>query len=182
MIEIAEEWRPIPEWDGFYEASSLGRVRSVSRLVQFQNRRGTDVQRWLTGRILKPCPNKRGYLGVILSAGEGSFHREVHVLVCAAFHGERPTGLQAAHRDGVTSNCRADNLRWATTSENARDRELHGTAIKGELHARAVLSAAKVAEIRSSSGKTMREIGRMYGIAPQTAWKIATRKSWKHVA
>lgn len=181
MTEMCdEEWRPIPHWEGFYEASSLGSIRSVSRLVQFKNKRGTPVERWLSGRILKPARNDQGYLGVILSADGEASHREVHTLVCAAFHGERPAGMQAAHIDGNPSNCRKDNLRWATPSENAADKRNHGTLRHGETHYRTKLNVGDVVAIRSS-GETLRALSARYGIGRQAISKIKNGQSWATV-
>jgi hypothetical protein len=181
MTEIAEQWRPIPLWEGFYEASSLGRIRSVSRTVAFRNARGTQVERWLTGRVLRPGKNKNGYLGVLLSAGEGACHREVQTLVCAAFHGVRPPGKQAAHANGVPADNRAINLRWATPAENAHDKVGHGTLLHGERHYAAKLTAAEVLEVRSSRA-SLRDLSGRYGICPQAVGRIKNKQAWRQVA
>lgn len=181
MTDVSEEWRSIPGWEGLYEASSLGRVRSLSRMVTFLNRRGTTVRRWLTGRVMQPATSKAGYYGVMLSGGEGAVHREVQILVCAAFHGPRPDGMQAAHRNGVSTDNSQGNLRWATPRENAGDKVDHGTLKFGEAHYAARLSAGAVTEIRDPR-HTARSLAEKFGISPKTVSKIRKRRAWKQVA
>lgn len=181
MSEPCELWRAVPGWEGLYEASSSGRVRSVSRLVTFQNRRGTNVTRWLTGRVMRPSANRHGYLGLMLSSpGEAAAHREVQTLVCAAFHGPRPDGMQAAHNNGDPSDNRPSNLRWATPSQNAADKARHGTLCSGEKHYAARLTEDAVRVIRHSP-EAPRDIAAQFGISIQSVSKIRRHQAWKHV-
>lgn len=102
------EWRPVPGWEGLYEVSSEGDVWTV---------RG--------GRLMKPN-GSQVYLQVRLS---GRGRREfplVHRLVCAAFHGPPPPGMEVRHLDGDARNNRASNLAWGTVSENRQDTIAHG--------------------------------------------------------
>lgn len=104
--ESGEEWRPVPGWP--YEASSLGRIRRAE-----------------TGRILAPIAHTKGYHRVNLSQlnpdGGRALRRHayVHELVCEAFHGPRPPGMQVDHRDTVRTNNTAANLRWLPAIDNA---------------------------------------------------------------
>lgn len=123
---MTEIWKPIPG-EPFYEASSLGRIRSVDRVVPFLDRWGNISQRPLVGRVLraktrKAAPGKIAYRDVVLCS-DGNPHSEtVHKLVALAFHGERPTPLhEVAHGNGDPSNNRPDNVRWATSAENKAD-------------------------------------------------------------
>jgi hypothetical protein len=117
----AEKWIGISEALD-YEVSSLGRVR----------RRRPDWQGKYQGRLLRPA-SSRGYLRVTLCLGDGSkVTRQVHRLVCEAFHGPCPPDKdQCAHRDGSRDNNVPDNLYWATGIENAADRERHGRTPRG---------------------------------------------------
>jgi hypothetical protein len=107
-----EEWRPIPGWEGAYEASNLGRVRSL---------RGGH--RW--GRVLKPHirTTSGGYPQVSLGLNGTTC---VHVCVAGAFLGPRPPGHQVRHLDGDPLNNRVENLAWGTPSENQHDKIQHG--------------------------------------------------------
>lgn len=118
-----EEWRPIPGFIGYYEASSLGRIRSLPR-------RGKKRNRVYGGQIRKPVIAGNGYYGVRLSVHNVKRTYMVHELVCAAFHGAKPSPgrtCEVRHLDGNPLNCRADNLCWGTHSENELDKVRHGT-------------------------------------------------------
>ena len=148
---MEEEWRPVVGWEGLYEVSSLGRVRSVTRLIEVAagRRLGCYRKKW-QGRVLRPGTNAEGYLYVHLSGLGHSREARVHVLVCEAFHGLRPLGHVAAHNDGKSLNNNASNLRWDTPAGNMADTALHGTKNAGERHSQAKLSAAQVQAVRLS--------------------------------
>lgn len=111
-----EEWRPIPGWEGYYEASSLGRIRTV----------GVGPGR-REGRILKPNASVR-YYRVFLSRDGKPQGKYVHRLVCETFNGppENSEMSNVLHWDDNPLNNRADNLRWGTLSDNMHDRVRNG--------------------------------------------------------
>jgi hypothetical protein len=114
----AIEWRPVRGHEGVYEVSNNGLVRRVGKQT------GAVV-----GRILKPSPNRGGYLMVRLSAGNVAKTRLIHRLVAMAFIGEPASGHEVCHRDGNRQNNTLDNLRWDTHVANMNDRTLHGRNI-----------------------------------------------------
>ncbi|AEK07107.1 hypothetical protein JOEDIRT_76 [Mycobacterium phage JoeDirt] len=122
----SEEWRDVPGWEGLYQVSSLGRVRSVERLA-IQKRWGRPNVRVVRERILKPYtsgPKPPIYLMVRLYRDGKKTQRKVHHLVAEAFLGPKPfEDAKVLHWDDDQSNNRADNLRWGTQSENCFDRE-----------------------------------------------------------
>lgn len=117
----AEVWQPIPEWEGIYEASSLGRIRSIGRIVQ----RGGHGMR-VAETILKLNDHPSGYVRVVLSHAGSRLDDQLHAVVARAFHGPRPEGLEVRHMNGVQSDNRAANLKYGTSSENALDTVAHG--------------------------------------------------------
>lgn len=120
---MSETWKPIPGTSGIYEASSLGRVRSVDRLETQNN--GRKYRR--KGRVLSAHTIKAGYLQVAPMVEGKPFERLVHRLVLAAFTGHFPHGMQVCHNNGDPTDNRIENLRWGTYSDNVYDRVLHGT-------------------------------------------------------
>ena len=112
-----ERWLPVVGFEGFYEVSDLGRVRSLPRWRVPQ------------ARILKPIHfnNNRAYHCVTLCVHGREHRRQVHVLVALAFLGPKPEGMEVRHLDGNPHNCSAGNLTWGTRSENMRDMVRHGT-------------------------------------------------------
>lgn len=121
----AEEWRPIPTAPG-YEASSLGRIKSVAKGP------GRKV-----GRIMSQNPNGRGlYPKVDLTSGGKRISRPVHRLVGAAFLGPIPEGLETRHLNGDGFDNRLANLKYGTHTENMQDSIAHGTHVSLRMKAR----------------------------------------------
>lgn len=122
------EWRPVLGFEGYYEVSSAGEVRSVDRRVQYSDGHWQTA----TGRALVQGIKKRtGYRVVSLYRGNRGHTRSVHRLVLEAFVGARPHGLEARHADGNPANNAATNLSWGTHLENMRDTVRHRTHRNG---------------------------------------------------
>ena len=114
-----EEWRPVVNWEGYYEVSNLGRVRSQAR---FFFRKGHKIS--VRERLMKlnPLTKRSGHIMVGLHRDGVSETRYVHRLVCEAFHGPAPEGKPLVlHWDDDPSNNRAGNLRWGDAAENMED-------------------------------------------------------------
>lgn len=175
-----EEWRPVVGWEGLYEVSSLGRVRSLGRVVIKQHASAKrEVAFKYRGRVLT-AHQIRGYPTVMLADRSRRETARVHRLVCLAFHGPGKDGLEVAHADGVRSNARASNLRWATRRENAHDTFAHGTNAAGDRHPQRKLSSADVIAIRASSHRGI-DLAQRYGVSPQNICAIRKRHTWKEV-
>ena len=171
-----EVWRTIPGFSADYEVSNMGRVRSYRA---HGGKRRKDVPHLLATRL-----SPKGYLRVGLQVCSGKQEVfTVHSLVAAAFLGPRPEGQQVAHGDGDPSNARLENLRYATPLENARDKHLHGTTVRGERAGRAKLTEDDVREIRHrrSKGETQLSIARDFGISRSNVQWIEHGRNWSHV-
>lgn len=118
----AEAWKPIPGYEGIYEVSDHGRVRSLDHIGRFR-----DSTRLNRGRVLRPDSKRYGHQYVNLSRDRKQTKAYVHRLVLMAFVGPAPAGMEACHNDGDPSNNHLTNLRWDTHSENNRDQVRHGT-------------------------------------------------------
>lgn len=180
----AEIWESVDGYEGIYEVSNHGAVRSMDRNIEFTHRTGHVVGYPVKGKVLTQRTDKYGYLQVNICNG-GCRRVSVHRLVCRAFHGECPAECdQVAHADGDPSNNRADNLRWATATENTEDKRLHGRVLSGEAHPRAKLTHAQADEIRAlrKRGVKYRIISQRYGVAISTISSIMGGKNWAEVA
>jgi hypothetical protein len=162
-----EEWRAIPGFD-FYEASSLGRVRS------WYARRG----RWHPGsradapRILRPGVDREGRRHLVLRQDGRDRTRRVHQLVAAAFLGPAPWGAPLIrHDNGNPADNRPHNLVYATQIENMGDTGRHGTLQYGEHCSTAKLSKETAAAILMEPG-THRAIAAKYGITHNHVGKL----------
>ena len=175
-----EEWRPVLGYEGYYEVSSIGRVRSLPRVRFVKRRTGTEFTMRMAGKVLALCLNKDGYLSGNMCIDGRRKNFEVHRLVCEAFHGPAPEGHEAAHNDGVRTNCRASNLRWATPANNTADKFLHGTMLHGPSHPRAKLTPDNVRYIRRAD-RSSKILAKEFGVCPSVIKAARSGKTWKSV-
>lgn len=119
---IDEQWKPVVGFEGFYEVSNLGRVRSLDRVTVY----GNGVKRIFTGRILTPCDAGKGYRNVMLQAnGKRSTPRVCRVVAKAWI--PNPDDLpQVNHKDEDKTNDAVDNLEWCSAVYNTN----YGTGIE----------------------------------------------------
>lgn len=124
MNQSTEIWLPVVGYEGLYEVSDLGNVRSLDHYA----RAGRHASRLYRGKQMRLVAGELGRLQVGLSNGAGSQQTFlVHHLVLNAFVGLRPSGTEACHGDGDASNNAVGNLRWDTHFANEADKRGHGT-------------------------------------------------------
>lgn len=121
-----EEWRPILGYEGYYEVSDLGRVRSLDRLVPS----GGGRSRQAKGRVLSIYSGDH-YSKVRLKVDGAGCTKNVHTLVAEAFIGSRPDGMEVCHNNGDSHDNRLANLRYDTHSANQLEQLIHGTHALG---------------------------------------------------
>lgn len=118
---------PAVGWEGLYEVSDQGRVRSVERRVHY-TRMGFDETRRVPARIKKPTPHPlTGHLYVHLYRNNVRSAVKVHHLVLVTFVGPCPPGMEGCHANDVADDNRLENLRWDTHIENCKDRSRNRT-------------------------------------------------------
>lgn len=167
-MDVDENWKPIPGYVGFYEASDLGRIRSTTRDVICFG--GT---RKIQSKVLKPVLDADGYGVVSISLGGQQKTRPVHRLVALTFLGPLPEGQQTRHLNGDKADCSSQNLAYGSPVENWQDRKAHGNGIDGLKNPNAKLTAAEVNEIVSLKGQaSYAAIGRLFGISDSHTRKI----------
>lgn len=167
-----EVWLPVPNHDG-YEVSSFGRVRSY--LISNSSRRRA-VPKILKASLTHgyPCVQLKGSL----------VRRQVHLYVLEAFVGSKPAWADSArHLDGNRTNNRVENLAWGTHEEQWRDKDRHGTLLKGEECASAKLSDEDVHKIREelASGHPIKEVCVRYAVSYGTILDIVHLRTWTHL-
>lgn len=161
LIKKLEIWRPIPGFNGFYEVSDMGRVRSL------HGRHGK-------GRILRPGlpSNPSEYMCVSLHGGGRRTRRSVHRIVADVFLPPRPSSKhQIRHWNGNRGDNRAINLIWGTAQDNADDRARHGRTQRGSKHWASKLSEAEADQIRTSAEPT-KILAERHGLHRCTIQKI----------
>lgn len=164
-------WRAVVGYEGLYEVSSDGGVRSIASSSQ----RG----RWnnYAGRELRQATIKRnGYRQVTLLRDGKEKSALVHRLVLEAFVGPS-CGLQACHNDGNPANNDIENLRWDTVRANARDRIKHGTSLARFNHPNAKTTPEMVAAVLASDESAV-ALHKRLGVPRHTVGRIR-RGEWK---
>lgn len=118
----AETWKAVVGFEGAYEVSDLGNVRSLDREWAQTSRCGALYTHRMRGRALRPGPMPGGHLSVAIGRSNSQC---VHKLVLEAFVGPAPPGHEARHLSGVESDNRLANLKWDTRGNNSRDKKWH---------------------------------------------------------
>lgn len=173
-----EIWVDTLEFPDYYEVSNLGRVRrKANSPCRYKDAKvlRQKVQRVATPYLQVTLKNER-----LSEVRRGAKTVYVHSLVCAAFHGPRPEGLQCCHNDGNPQNNRPENLRWDTRRANEADRIIHGTHNRGERHGLSKLKDAQVIEIKRflQAGKSMRSLAKEFGVSEACIYDIKEGKRW----
>lgn len=169
-----EIWKDIPGYEGRYQVSDEGRVRSVDRVITCSNK----IRRKLPGKILSPAKTPDGHLLVNLGLSKEHRARKVHQLVALSFLGPCSTGLEVCHNDGDPANNAVSNLRYGTRSENLIDYVRENGCTKKK-----VLSVRTVQEIRNllERGFTQTETARQLGVSRYCVNDVARGRTWKWV-
>lgn len=173
----SEIWKPVLGWEGRYEVSNRGNVRSLMYA------KGSKVLPREEPKLMTKH-YQRGYPRVYLSKLNITMAYFVHRLVLEAFVGPAPKGkTDGAHLDGDPSNCNLTNLIWATRSENCKHKELHGTAQKGEKNPLARFTDEDILTMRQlrRQGWKLKEIGAKYNLAEGRVSVIVRGLAWPHL-
>ena len=175
-----EQWKDISGFEGMYQVSDTGQVRSLDRF--------DDRGRHLKGRVLSQGSGTKGYKMTVLSKLGVHTTRNTHRFVAKAFI-PNPDNLPSVnHMDGNKQNNHVSNLEWVTQKENIRHAMNTGlTDISGEKNNKAVLTEEDVRMIRKIYISGSQEfgqvaLGRKFGVSPNTIGFIVKGKTWKHVA
>lgn len=160
------EWRAVGGYEGLYEVSDEGEVRSIYRGLN-------------TGRVLKPSVRAYGRRYVALCKEGKVKNFSIARVVLAAFVGPA-NGRLALHNNDNPADDRLENLRYGTNQDNMTDKVLHGHSLKGHRHPKARLTEEEVRDVRKmlSCGLHPKDIAKQYGVSPETILGIKHRRNW----
>ena len=171
---MEETWAPVKDFEGLYEVSTHGQVRSLDRMVV--GNKGAYLKR---SQILKQW--KQGnYLYCDLRKPGVKQKARIHVLVLETFVSARPGGMVACHNNGNSVDNRLENLRWGTLADNASDSRKHGTLRYGETCGTAKLSEVQALQILRST-KPNSQLAKDFGVCKATVSHIKTGRNWPHL-
>ena len=202
---MMEVWKDIKDYEGFYQISSNGRVKSLSRTyttrVGVVNQTGfcktVDKVIVLSEKILVPGKRIHGYLFNTLCKDLHHKGKDIHRLVANAFLPNLYNKPEVNHINGVKSNNHSTNLEWCTRKENiehAIKNNLYSTGKQhyrfnkgylqeGEKNHRAILTKDIVLDIRFLLDQEVLgvKIAKLYNTSCQNISDIKLKRRWKHI-
>lgn len=175
-LTLNEIWKDVSGYEGFYQVSNLGRVRSLDRSIkQFYGHRN------IAGNIIKGHPNHQGYLLVNFCVKQKNKRHQVHRLVAKAFIPNPDSKPNVNHIDGNNQNNALSNLEWCTQKENiAHSFKIGRSKMIGKTHYRARLTPDNVRDIRISNLKAQ-VLAEAFGVRPITVYAIRQNRIWKSI-
>lgn len=171
-------WKDIPGLEGFYQVSNTGLIKSLDRIVDRSNNRGTFQWRY-RGKVIKPRLSAWGYFQVTLYGGV-KIQPYVHILVASAFIGVIPDGYDVNHKDGNKQNNNHLNLEIVTKSDNNKHAYTSGLKIPHYGINRSKLNIEAVLFIRNNKNITGVELAKKYGVSPAAISLVRLFKNKKN--
>jgi hypothetical protein len=170
-----EVWKDIDGWQGLYQVSNIGRIKSLERRL---------LKRIKPESILKPRLNHNGYLRILFRTKKHYKNEFVHRLVANTFLLKYSEKLQVNHINGIKTDNNVSNLEWCTPSENrihAYKTGLQNRA-KGQNHSMSKLTEDQAKEIKYGFiGMNHLEVAKIFGITRHAVGLIRNNKRWTHI-
>lgn len=166
-----ETWKPIPEYEGLYEASNLGRVKSLPRLHRYGNKKEV---------ILRDAIGSSGYRHVALTKNGAMKTIRVHRIVAMAFIKKQDGCDFVNHIDGNKLNNNVSNLEWVTKSYNAI--HFYQSGIQSSEKRASKVTAKDVVFIRQNHKMYSRvELSERFNISTTHLSQIINNKTWNYL-
>ena len=177
-MDEEEIWKDIHHYEGIYQVSSCGRIRSVGRYV-----RNATSQYWRNGQIIKPWVGGTSpYYNVSLASDGKICKKLIHRLVAEHFLDDWNAAKEVNHKDGNKHNNRSDNLEMCTRQENVMHSMVHKLRHDyGENSVNAKLTNEQADHIRRlhRSGVMQNELAEQFKVCKQTICDIVHYKKYK---
>ena len=180
---MKEIWKTIKEFEGLYEISNYGRIKSLGRKT-------CGTVNWKTlgiDRIRKKVLTKWGYEIIALNLNGKAISKAVHTLVLNAFN-QKPESterLEANHKDGNKTNNRADNLEWVTSKENKKHAFDSGLCNhrRGEALYNSKFTTEQIIDIKTrlKQGIPGTVLAEEFNVVPSTINHIKTGRNYNHI-
>lgn len=175
---IQEIWKDIEGYEGYYQVSNMGKVKSLPRFKNFRN-----LKVRVEGKVLNPAPRTKNYLWVSFRKDHTLKQFSIHRLVAKAFIPNLENKAEVNHIDGNKLNNRMDNLEWMTRVENAK----HAAPVylRGEKNPKSKFTPDQIEDIRRNyTGKwgEKTRLSEKYNVTLASILNIIKLKSWSHLS
>ena len=179
-MDNSEVWLDIKGYEGYYQVSNFGRVKSLARVVEcrkdvFVNKKEKFLSDWDCGK---------GYRKVKLSKDAIEKSIRVHRLVVETFLDNPEAKSEVNHINGIKNDNRIENLEWCTSSENTKHALNNKLKIsqKGSEHGMSKLTEKDVLEIREiGRSKSLKEVSKIFKVSESLISNVLLNKIWNHV-
>lgn len=184
-----EVWKDIKDYEGIYQVSNFGNVKSLDREVAPNNR----VPYWRKGKIFKQSKSNLGYMTVGFTVNNIKVNKYVHRLVAETFITNWCNHPQVNHVDCDKTNNRMYNLEWCTNSQNQihatknglNKLHLHRVAYSEEKNGRSLLTKEQVSEIKQKYipyKYSAKKLSKEYNVSESCITHILNNTSWKEIS
>jgi hypothetical protein len=189
LLPTGEVWKDVVGYEGLYQVSNFGNVKSLDREVAPNNR----VPYWRKGKICKQSKSNLGYMTVGFTVNGIKVNKYIHRLVAEAFITNMNNYPQVNHIDCDKTNNRMYNLEWCTNSQNhihaskngLNKLHLHRVAYSGEENGRALLTKEQVLEIKQKYipyKYSAKKLAKEYNVSKSCITHILNNTSWKEIS
>lgn len=170
-----EEWRDIPGYEGCYQASSFGRIRSLDRTITHIDHWGRTVARHKKGKILRLAKQSNGYLFIQL--GRASSQTTIHALVALTYLGDRPHDHDIHHINDQKTDNRSVNLEYIPESDHM---SMH---LKGNTRTAKITEdqAREIFRLYHEEHRTASQIAPLYDISTSSVLRIKRGEAWQSI-
>ena len=172
---MKEIWRDVVGYEGLYEVSNMGRIKSLPRKVNI----GNSKNRLTTEKNLKP-EKSYGYLRLVLNNNNIQKHYLIHRLVAQAFIPNPENKSDINHIDSNRSNNIISNLEWVTRKENMEHCIKMGRNNRGEKQGSSVLKEKDIIKIRKSK-LSIKTLADKFNVSKGNIYHILKKETWKHI-
>jgi hypothetical protein len=174
-----EIWKDIRGFEGYYQISNHGRVRSLDRIIPTKK---FNIKR--KGEVMSTSLNTKGYPHIRLCKNGKRETFRVHRLVAQTFLPNPNNDEIVNHKDSNKTNNNLDNLEWCSEMDNRQHaRKIFNDTAYGEACNLSKLTEQQVREIRANgkNGRTNEQIAKLYNVSHETIRNVLNGNSWKHI-